>query len=156
MQIILRKKGQMKIQEMVFVLVAIMIFFAIVLIFYINVRLAGIRDSVADISSEEVQENLRKIAHYPEFSFPDCSGCVDLDKAIIMKGREEYSDFLNLDYLQIEIIYPEDGKGECSAANMERCSTITIVNKSEDFTTRSAFIPLCYYEGREKVRCKLG
>ena len=60
-------KGQLKIQQMAFVLVATMIFFALVFLFYAVVRYSSLEGEVEDLRSQEVLETIRKISTTAEF-----------------------------------------------------------------------------------------
>jgi len=154
------RKGQMKIQEMAFVLAAIMIFFAIAALFYINFRISGLRQGVEEQRSQEAQEIVKKIASSPELSLnKECESCIDLDKALVLKESKAYKNFWNLDYLKIEVIYPNKKQGECIRGNYpDECSGITIANKTKDFgTAMSAFAALCRYDATSRTKkCELG
>jgi len=147
------KKGQVKIQQMAFVLVAIMIFFAIVALFYITIRSGSLRQDVETIRDEEAKELVRMASSWPELSWKDCSACVDMDKALILKESENYEDFWDVPFLQIERIYPVPENGECTRQNYPDCSTITLI-KEEGFIARTSFVALCRYD--EGIKCELG
>ena len=154
------KKGQMKIQEMAFVLVAILIFFGIVAIFFLNISLSGLRNSVADQRAQDANEIVRKIASTPEFSLTskDCDNCIDLDKVMALKDKKVYSGFWNLDYLQIRVLYPQKS-GECNTGNYPDCQTITLIkNNNVTGIARSAFVALCRQESKNGgyIKCELG
>ena len=155
------KTGQMKIQEMAFVLMAIMIFFGIVAIFYIKISLSNLRGDVELQRGEEANELVRKISGTPEFAFTagECDSCIDLDKMLMLKERKSYQGFWNLDYLKIDVIYPLKS-GECSRGSYPDCGSITLINKTDDFgIPKSAFVALCRQEfkGSENyVKCELG
>ena len=154
------KKAQLKIQEMAFVLIAIMIFFALVGLFYLTIRLSTLKEDVSLQRGDEAKELVRKLADSPEFSWTSsqCSGCVDLDKAMLLKERKSYQGFWNIDYLKIQFIYPNN-EGECTRANYPNCSTITIASKTKEFgITESSFVSLCRQEFKESgyKKCALG
>src|SRR3989344_366257 len=107
LQIVRYSKGQMKIQEMAFVLVAIFIFFALVALLYFSIRLSGLRQSAQMSNDDQAREMVKKIASMPEFSSPECDSCIDLDKALIVKNKVVYNNFWELDYLKIERVYPK-------------------------------------------------
>jgi hypothetical protein len=65
------RKGQMKIQQMAFVLMAIVIFFALVSLFYFSIRIRSLQKSALSLREEEAKELIRKLAVTPEFSFED-------------------------------------------------------------------------------------
>ncbi len=152
-------KGQLKIQEMAFVLVALMIFFAIVALFYLSIRLSQVKENVVQLREQESQEIVRKIASTPEFSSPNqCAFCIDLDKAFVLKYQQTYQKFWDLDYLSIETIYPNK-KGECTKSNYPDCRTITILNKSlYKGTPVGAFAALCKRDVNNiyVIRCDIG
>ena len=151
-------KGQIKIQQMAFVLVALMIFLALVALIYISFRVENIKGDVEDLGDQEARELARKLSGTPEFAFTaeDCSDCIDLDKVLVLKERKTYKDFWNLDYLQVERVYPK-GDGECTKANYPNCGTITIID-DEVWTPAQAFVSLCRWEDSKGgyFRCELG
>ena len=152
-------KGQLKIQEMAFVLVAIMIFFAIVALFYITIRTNTLRDDAGLQREEEAKELVRKLSDSPEFSWTasSCSNCIDLDKVMALKDKPEYKNFWNIDYLMVEIVYPAKNGVECGRGNYPDCSTITLVNKTIG-TPITAFVAVCRQEFRQRGYpiCELG
>lgn len=156
-----KRKGQMKIQEMAFVLIAIMIFFAIVALFYINFRVSGLRQGAEIQRGEEAQEMVKKIAAMPEFALTarECESCIDMDKVMALKEKKEYQNFWGLDYLRIESIYPQKPEKECIRGNYPDCTSITLINKSKDFgSAKSAFVALCRNEFLQQgyIKCELG
>jgi hypothetical protein len=150
------RKGQMKIQQMAFVLMAIVIFFALVSLFYFSIRIRSLQKSALSLREEEAKELIRKLAVTPEFSFEDCTNCIDLDKVMILKERQTYKGFWDLDVLFIETVYP-DKEGECTLANYPECRRIMIINKTEEFgITSGAFVSLCRWDQEGYYKCELG
>ena len=150
-------RGQLKIQQMAFVLVALMIFFGMVALFYFSIRISNLEKSAIDLKDEQAKELVRKLTSTAEFGFTasDCSGCVDLDKVLILKERETYKDFWQLDYLEVEKI---TGGEECTKANYPECGKVTIIKKENYGAAVSSFVSLCRWE-KEKggyTRCELG
>ena len=152
------KKGQMKIQEMAFVLLAIIIFFAMVSLVYLSMRLTGIREDVGFQREQAARELVRKLSDIPEFSWSACSGCVDADKVLALKSRRSYEGLWDVDYLMVEKIYPNSTKRECNSANYPDCTTITIINNTKQIgTPTSAFIALCRFDSSlDYTKCELG
>lgn len=153
-------KGQMKIQEMSFVLIAIMIFFCIAALIFFKITLGNLSQNIQDQRSSEASELVRKIAQTPEFSFTsfgDCSSCLDLDKAFSIKDLKSYNNFFNLEYLQFEIRYPNK-TGECSKTNYPNCATVTLGNNSYGGDVKSSFVALCRvdYNLKPYKKCELG
>lgn len=150
----------MKIQQMAFVLVAIIIFFAMVSLFYFSIRVADIQKGAVSLKEDEAKELVRKLSSTPEFSWTatDCASCIDLDKTILLKNRNTYSGFWNLDYLAIEKVYPA-GQGECTRLSYPNCNTITILNKTSTYGSPAwAYVALCRHEIAKSayVKCELG
>ncbi len=131
---------------MAFVLVAIFVFFGLVVLFFITVNLSNVKDDVQDLSREQAKELAYQLARTPEFIWHDdtCSSCVDSFKALLLKDYKElYLSYWNLDYLVFETIYPEK-VGECNLQTYPNCKTITLVNKTNYYgTPATAYIALC-------------
>ena len=158
-QIASSTKAQMKIQQMAFVLVALMIFFGMVALIYFSVQMRSLRGDVKSLQEEEAKELVRKLASTPEFSWSsqNCPYCVDFDKAMVLSSRASYKGFWNLNYLKIEKVYPAL-QGECDRANYPDCSTITLINKENPGSPFTSYIALCHWE-QEKggyTKCELG
>jgi len=155
---ILSRKGQFKIQQMAFVLLAIIIFFALVTLFYFSIRISDLGSGAEELRETEVKETIRKISSTAEFvwTVEDCASCIDLDKILILKERKSYEGFWNSPFLQISRVYPRKS-GECTKQNYPECETITLVNTGEDIISHSAFVSLCRYDSKEDYnKCELG
>lgn len=154
----LNKKAQTKIQEMAFVLIAIIIFFAMVALVYFSIRLSSLKADVSMLREQGAKETARKLSDIPEFSWQECSGCLDLDKIMVLKGKEAYKNFWEIDYLAIERTYPERAKTECTSSNYPDCSRIVLINKTKDYGSPvSAFVALCWFDfAYDSVKCELG
>lgn len=153
-------KGQLKIQQMAFVLVATMIFFSMVFLFYTVVRYSFLEGEVEDLRSQEVLESIRQISTTSEFSWTreDCSSCIDMDKVLMLKERESYKGFWKgVPLLQIERVYPKYEAQECTTQNYPECNVISIIEEEKNLVARSSFVSLCRYEPIENYyKCELG
>ena len=153
-------KGQLKIQQMAFVLVATIIFFALVFLFYAVVRYSSLEGEVEDLRSQEVLETIRQISTTSEFSWTreDCSSCIDMDKVLMLKEREAYKGFWKgVPLLQIERVYPKYDEQECTTQNYPECDVITIIEEETNIVSHSSFVSLCMYEPVESYyKCELG
>ncbi|MDO8509278.1 MAG: hypothetical protein Q7S27_06385 [Nanoarchaeota archaeon] len=153
------KKAQIKIQQMAFVLVALVIFLAIVSLFYFSISLNNLKKDASSLQDLEAEELVRKLASTPEFSLTskDCAYCIDLDKVFLLKQRKAYQEFWNLDFLQIEKI-SSSNKMECQSNNYPQCNTITLIENDKIGSPSSAFVSLCYWS-KEKggyTKCEVG
>jgi len=151
-------KGQMKIQQMAFVLVAIMIFFVLVGLLFITLRVGALNKSAQNLKDDAAKEIVKRLANTPEFIWSDCPGCVDVDKAIVLKAHaQEYEDLWKLDYLAFEFVYPSRNKSECDLVNYPECSTITLIKDSGEYgVANSAYVSLCYWDKDGYNKCELG
>jgi len=153
-------KAQFKIQQMVFVLIATIIFFAIVAVFFISFQFNSLRSDVEDQYKSAVLEQVRKIAGTPEFiwtSWEDCASCVDMDKLFLLHNRTAYQGFWkDIALLKVSRVYPRYTSGECTPQNYPNCNSITLIQK-EGYESYDAFVSLCRYEdSASHVRCELG
>ena len=143
-------KGQMKIQQMAFMLVVLVIFFSMVALVYFAFSFSGLKAQAQELRDDEAREIARKLASTPEFAFTsssDCSSCIDFDKALIMKDNAAYTRFWNLDYLMIERIYPKDGNSLCAKNNYPDCNQLVVIDKSNSkIATKTAFVALAYWD----------
>lgn len=152
-------KGQMKIQQMAFVIVALVIFFAMVGIIYVIFSLSSIKQTAQELKDNEARELSIKIASSPELAFTsesDCSSCLDLEKALMLKDLNNYKEFWNLGYLKIEKVFPEEQDEECTRFNFPRCKKITIID-SDSVNAKSAFVALARWDAESgKYKYELG
>lgn len=141
----------MKIQQMAFMLVAVVIFFSIVGLIYFSITITNLRTQAENLRKNEAREIVKSISGTPELSFTSrstCSQCLDLDKALLLKESSAYRNFWDLDYLEVEIIYPHiSGQVECNRANYPNCNKLVIINKNENFgLASSAFVALARWD----------
>jgi hypothetical protein len=152
----------MKIQQMAFVLVAFMIFFGMVFVMFVSIRMNSLEKEAELLKDDESRKIVQSIAKTPELLFTSttlCSNCIDLDKAMVLAGRESYARFWNLDYLVIEKIYPISKKVECSLSNYPNCNSLSLLkNKEIEGSVYSSFIGLCRWDGKKDGHyvCELG
>ena len=157
-------KGQLKIQQMAFMLLAVTLFFVLVGMFVLVYKFAGLRESATLLEQENAMLLVTKIANSPEFS---CGGsfatqrlkCIDFDKVMALKmGIGRYDDFWGVQNLEIRKVYPVSGNIECTPANYPDCGVIKL--RSEDISgfVASNFVSLCrkeLFEGDIENKCEL-
>lgn len=154
------ERGQLKVQEMAFVLVALMIFFALVALLYLSVRSSLLERQAVVSSDERALEAVRHLAGTSEFSWGECSGCIDLDKTFVLKERIAKNASLtrlwDYDYLALESIYPATAGGECTPVTYPACNRTTILKTETYGVAQSAFVTLCRWDAQEQKICTLG
>ncbi|PIN90241.1 hypothetical protein COU57_03985 [Candidatus Pacearchaeota archaeon CG10_big_fil_rev_8_21_14_0_10_32_14] len=131
-----RRLGQLKIQQMAFMLIAIMIFFVLIGMFFMVYQVSNLRAKATELEEQNARKLISKLANSPEFScgrsFRDGEvDCVDFDKLMILKDQSKnYGDFWGVAEIQIEKIYPKLlSNVTCSFQNYPNCRDITIYNE---------------------------
>lgn len=164
----MNRNGQIKIQQMAFVLVALMIFFGFASLIYFTFVLSDVTSGAETLKEREAKEIVQKISLSPELSFTgfDCVNCIDLDKALILSERKQYEGFWNLNSLKIEKIYPSseiEREITCSRGNYPKCNIIEIISGDRNSGGNRefwAYVPLCRWEQYESdngyFKCEIG
>lgn len=162
-QLIIKKNSQVKIQEMLFMLIGLTIFLSLVLLFFISFSLNNIKESAAEGARQGSIVLASRLAATPEFECAenDIALCVDADKVISLMNHKEYVRFWKVKGLKIEKIYPATNKTvECSRANYPNCNVFTIINGGNtNIIWDSSYISLCreeYDGGYPYPLCELG
>jgi len=156
------KRGQMKIQQMAFMLIAVMVFFALVGLLIITVKFSGLKGQATDLAEKNAMLLVTKLANSPEFSCGDAFGgsrvsCIDADKSMALKENiEKYKDFWGVSKIEIIKIYPEGENNECTSENYPDCNKITLI-QGQGISTEN-FVSLCRKEfdgTRNYDKCEL-
>lgn len=153
---VIKNKAQMKIQQMAFMLMAVTLFFVLVGIFVLVLRFSGLRDTARQLEQENAMLLVARLANSPEFScensFGALSNCIDADKVIALKEREEYEEFWGVAKIEIRKIYPDNGNIICNDENYENCGVIKVLERSvKTLPSSSSFVSLCRKEITEEM-----
>lgn len=162
----INKKGQIKIQQMAFMLIAVTLFFALVGMFILSILFSGIKESGAVLEERNALLLASKLANSPEFSCGDAFGsqrvnCIDFDKAMALKNdikKYSDSDFWGVAGIEIVKIYPVTSATLCTETTYPNCNKIEII-KASSGTGVSNFVALCRkesFEGQIEDKCELG
>ena len=93
------KKAQLKIQQMAFMLIAVTLFFVLVGLFVLGVKLTGLKKSATALEEKNSMLLVTKLANSPEFScgfaFDETKlACIDADKVMMLKESiSKYGNF---------------------------------------------------------------
>lgn len=158
-------KAQMKIQQMVFMLIAVMIFFALVGLLVVTIGFSGLKEKATALQEKNAMLLASKLTNSPEFSCRQTENCIDLDKAIVLKNNvNKYKtgnkNFWGVSGIEIIKIYPkESGFIECNSQNYPDCNKITII--SGQGIAPENFVSLCRKEFDSETyttydKCELG
>lgn len=158
------KSGQLKIQQMAFMLIAVTLLFVLLGLFVMNFMFSDLRQTASELGEKNALLLVTRLANSPEFSCGDAFGssgvnCIDADKVIMLRENiERYGEFWGVAEVKIRKVYPS-GNTECTAGNYPDCDVITIYseesNKGADY---SNFVSLCRkddYEGETYDKCEL-
>ena len=158
-------KGQLKIQQMAFMLMAVTLFFILVGLFVLVIRFSGLRKSAEILEEENAVLLISKIANSPEFSCEESFGsgktnCIDSDKVMVLKEHiGKYFGFWGVSNIEIRKIYPKMSETECNLGNYPNCNLIKITSSELEGVGIANFVSLCRkesFEGEVFDKCELG
>jgi hypothetical protein len=155
MVIINKKSGQMKIQQMSFMIIAVFLFLAMVGMMVVTIKMSDLKNSATALEEQNAMLLVTKLANSPEFSCGDVYGtaktdCIDEDKVMTLKANiDRYSNFWGVSSIEILRIYPPKNPLakdiECTSTNYPKCNLITVMSGSSDFD-KSNYVALCRKE----------
>ena len=151
----LTKSGQMKIQQMAFMLIAVTLFFALVGLFVMTIVFSNLRGSADLLEEKNALLLVSKLAESAEFSCGEAfsgsrTNCVDFDKVMALEQNiGKYSGFWDVSGIEIKKILNSSETGECSTENYPNCGEIKIL-EAVNGTGVSNFISLCRKERIEE------
>lgn len=104
----INKKGQLRIQQMAFMIVAVVFFFVLVGLFFLGYQSKNITENFADLQKEQAIGSLKVIAGMTELNCDDSKElCLDNDKLLIMsKESKKYSDIWPVASVKVIKVYP--------------------------------------------------
>lgn len=157
-------QSQMSLKEMSFMVVALAIFFSLILLFYVTISFGGLKQDVEKGKREGSILLAAKLAGSPEFACATGGSlCIDIDKIIVLTGHKDYARFWGNDVagIRIEKVYPSENRAiECNIANYDKCTTFTIKSKTTpNVIEDSSFASLCRREYKNSYsyqQCDLG
>ncbi len=150
------KKGQLKIKQMSFMLLALVLLFIIVGLFFITFSYSGLKKEVSELRQREAISTALRLAGTPEFS---CGReyCIDTDKVIALKNIDSYREFWQVESIEIRKI---NGNTICSLSNYPNCNVFEVMKKSEENVVYiDTFVVLCRKDNKEDYvydKCELG
>jgi len=84
-----QKKAQMKIQEMAFVLLALVLLAVISFVFFIRLSSQKITESAEDVKTTQAKSLIEKVSSLAELECRGKALCIDEDKAVLFKAMPE-------------------------------------------------------------------
>lgn len=147
------KKAQLKIHQMAFMLVGLVLFFSLVGLLLVSIRFSSIRESALILEERNAKLLVSRISNSPEFSCTQdlMAGdvdCIDSDKIMALTSQiEKYHNFWGVKGIEIRKIYPSEINENmiCNSQNYPDCNLFSLI-KSESGTGISNFVSLCRKE----------
>jgi len=147
----LSNKAQLKIQEMMFMLLGVFLFFVLAGLFMLTILNSGIRESANKIAEEQTLLTVRSLSNSPEFICTDSRpNCIDADKLIGLIKNKDYKNFWPFASLMIikdrGFNKSEDKMIKCGSENYPDCDVFVLFDKNKNERTTESFIALCRKE----------
>lgn len=155
------KKGQLKIQQMAFMLMAITLFFVLAGMFVLVISTTNLRGTALELEEKNAMLLVSKLANSPEFSCGESFGsnrinCVDGDKIMMLKENiAKYENFWNV--ANIEIRKTSEDPTICNLGNYPNCGIIKL-RETKITSEFSNFVSLCWkdtYESKIYDKCQI-
>ena len=149
------KCGQFKIQQMAFMLIAVIFFFALIGIFVVAYNLSSIKEKANLLEEQNAMLLVSKLSNSPEFSCGQAFGesrtnCIDFDKIIALKEDiSKYKKFWGVSNIEIRKIINSDNEISCNLANYPNCNSLKLLESSSIGYDYSNFVSLCWKENDE-------
>jgi len=139
------KNGQMKIQQMAVMIVAVFFFFILVGLFFLGVVFKDVKGSAGDLQREQAISSMSVIADISELNYDSSwSMSVDEDKLRIMSGDfgKNYDLFWPVASIGVYKVYPRfDEIKKCPGVG---CNYYEIYdNGQSDVKTYSSYVSIC-------------
>jgi len=125
-------KGQMKIQQMAFMLMAVFFFFILVGLFFLGIMFRDVGDSAQQLQQDQALSSLQVISDMPELSYSSGRAMtLDEDKLRIMSSNfsDAYGDFWPVASIKVYKIFPRQEEFvKCPALN---CNYFEVYNSGQ-------------------------
>jgi hypothetical protein len=154
------RRGQTRIIEMSFMIIAVFLLFIIVGMFFLSIYFSGIQKSAYQGEREKAILLLTKLSQSPELNCIEGGVCVDADKIIGLVDNEKYASFWDVEGLEIVKEYPKEELEECNVGNYPNCNKFNIITPVKTGTIQdSSYVSICrreFKQGYSYKLCELG
>jgi len=158
------KRSQFKIQQMMFMLLAVTIFFALVVMFWLAFSSSNLRSQAEELEKEKAIFVSQFLSGSSEFSCTSKGGgyCIDTDKIINLQNRKAYEEFWPVAFVKVRKLDRKNEDVVCNKANYPDCNVYKVYenNKIEyEGVGIGSFVALCRYEdvlGYPTRMCDIG
>lgn len=146
-------KAQLQIQEMAFMLVAVIFFFILVGLFAFSIVYSNIIKTSTSLSEDKTLLSINSLAESPEFYCEEQKpNCIDSDKLISLIGKKDYNNFWEFTSLRIIKLNafnksPEKDMIKCTLTNYPNCDNFLIIDKRiKNEKLIESYVTLCRKE----------
>lgn len=139
----INKKGQLKIQQMAFMLVALFLLLVLAGLFFMSLYSGQLKAQAEQIKKNKAVNIAALIGQSAEFSCG--SNCIDADRLVALSEKDIYGELWNIESIRIYSVFPKEQ------------GVFTILDKQEDKETRTveSYISLCK-RNEKGFSCKIG
>ncbi|MDD5193450.1 MAG: hypothetical protein PHF67_02585 [Candidatus Nanoarchaeia archaeon] len=158
------KRSQIKIQEMAFMIVAVVLFFALAGLFLFSIFYVNMVKEANSLREFKTLSSVVNLANSPEFSCVDLrTNCVDEDKLINLVDRKTYRNFWQFSSLRVikssAFNKTESEIIKCNLGNYPNCDEFVIYDKKvKNERLIQSHVALCRteYEIDYYDKCEIG
>lgn len=143
------KRGQIKMQQTAFMLIALTLFFVLVALFFLNYSLSGLKHAKSNANADKASKLVSRIADSPELACGSVYGetsvsCIDFDKLMALKTHaQDYEGFWEVNNIEVLVVYPSGPLVSCTTENYPNCNKVIVFNKSLSGFDQSNYVSLC-------------
>jgi hypothetical protein len=157
-------KSQVRMQEMAFMLVGVILFFVFVGLFGFAILFNMLRTDAQQTAENNALLAVKNLAGSPEFYCASSkTNCIDADKVMALSNNQNYDKFYSFSRLEIikSSAFKKNRKDmvKCTMANYPNCEEIVVYDKNVDFEKSvSSYVALCRVEieyGANYQKCEL-
>jgi len=132
-----KKRGQYKIQQMAFMILAIFFFFVLVGIFFIGWQITGLKSDFSKLQEEKALSALKVIAGSTELNCEQSEDwCIDKDKLVAYAENSYlYEDFWSAASIEVLMVYPRGNTRERVAVSSNSSGGSSSSNPNVQFSS---------------------
>jgi len=158
------KRSQVRMQEMAFMLVGVILFFVFVGLFGVTILFNMLKSSAQQTADNNALTAIKNLASSPEFYCATSkTNCIDGDKAMALSNDLNYTKFYSFSRLEIikSIAFDKNRADmiKCTMANYPNCEEIVIFDKHARYEKSvTSYVALCRIEsenGYSYQKCEL-
>ena len=152
------RKAQLKIQEMSFMLLALVVFFAIAGLLFITLTSSNLKNDAIFLAEQKAISSVVRLADSPEFSCGE-QQCIDVDKLVVLINRPVFKGFWDFSGLVIRKLPLTNNPKACALGNYINCDMFTVKEPEPNSKCYQSFVALCRKESTADYsydKCELG